>query len=79
MEHDVLFASIRAGKPRNTDFNLMTSSMLAMFGRDVAYSGQQLTWDQVLNSNVRLVPERVEWNGEFDPGGLPQPGRYKAV
>jgi predicted dehydrogenase len=79
VEHDVLFASIRAGKPRNADFNLASSSMLAMFGRDVAYSGQQLTWDQVLNSTVRLVPERVEWNGEFDAGGLPQPGRYKAV
>jgi predicted dehydrogenase len=79
VEHDVMFASIRAGKPRNTDWNLASSSMLAMFGRDVAYSGQQLTWDQVLNSTVKLVPDPVQWTGSFDPGGLPQPGRYKAV
>ncbi len=79
VEHDVLFASIRAGKPRNTDFNLASSSMLAMLGRDAAYSGQQLGWDQLLQSNVRLVPNPLTWTGSFDPGGLPQPGRYKAV
>ena len=79
VEHDVMFASIRAGKPRNTDWNLASSSMLAMLGRDVAYSGQQLTWDALLNSNVRLVPEKLVWSGEFDAGGPPQPGRYKAV
>ncbi|MNC91142.1 hypothetical protein D3C83_73410 [compost metagenome] len=53
--------------------------MLAMLGRDVAYSGQQLAWDQLLKSNVKLVPETMQWAGSFDPGGLPQPGRYKAV
>lgn len=79
VEHDVLFASIRAGKPRNTDFNLASSSMLAMLGRDVAYSGQQIAWDQLLKSTVKLVPQTMQWTGTFDPGGLPQPGRYKAV
>src|SRR5205085_1884218 len=32
-EHDVLFASIRAGKPKNDDLNLATSTLLALMGR----------------------------------------------
>ena len=32
-EHDVLFASIRAGKPKNDDLNLATSTLLAIMGR----------------------------------------------
>jgi predicted dehydrogenase len=79
VEHDVMFASIRAGKPRNTDWNLASSTMLALLGREAAYSGQQLAWDQALKSNVKIVPDPIQWAGSFDPGGLPQPGRYKAV
>ncbi len=79
VEHDVMFASIRAGKPRNTDWNLASSTMLALLGREAAYSGQQLAWDQALKSNVKIVPDPIQWTGSFDPGGLPQPGRYKAV
>jgi predicted dehydrogenase len=78
-EHNVMFASIRAGKPRNTDWNLATSTMLALLGREAAYSGQQLTWDQVLNSSVRILPTDLKWTGSHDAGGPPQPGRYKAV
>ena len=40
-EHDVLFASIRGGKPKNDDLNLATSTLLAIMGRDAAYSGQE--------------------------------------
>ena len=32
-EHDVLFAAIRAGKPKNDDLNLATSTLLAIMGR----------------------------------------------
>ena len=33
-------------------------------GPHAAYSGQQVTWEQALNSQVSLVPEPVDWNGE---------------
>jgi hypothetical protein len=74
-EHDVLFASIRSGKPKNDDLNLATSTLLAIMGRNAAYSGQQLTWDQVLNSQVSLVPKPVEWNAKHEVPGLAIPGR----
>ena len=76
-EHDVLFASIRSGKPKNDDLNLATSTMLAIMGRHAAYSGQQITWDQALNSDVSLVPKPVDWNAKHEVPGLAQPGRSK--
>ena len=60
----MLFASIRSGKPKNDDLNLATSTLLAIMGRQAAYTGQQVTWDQALNSQVSLVPNPVDWNGE---------------
>ena len=76
-EHDVLFASIRSGKPKNDDLNLATSTLLAIMGREAAYTGQQLTWDEVLNSQISLVPKPVEWNAKHEVPGLAQPGRSR--
>lgn len=74
-EHDVLFAGIRSGKPKNDDLNLATSTLLAIMGRQAAYTGQQVTWDQALNSQVSLVPKPIEWNAKHEVHGLAVPGR----
>jgi myo-inositol 2-dehydrogenase/D-chiro-inositol 1-dehydrogenase len=76
-EHDVLFTSIRSGKPKNDDLNLATSTLLSIMGRHAAYSGQQVTWDQALNSDVSLVPKPVDWSAKHEVPGLAQPGRSK--
>lgn len=78
-EHDVLFASIRAGKPKNDDLNLATSTLLAIMGRQAAYTGQQVTWEQSLNSQVSLVPSPIAWNGSHQTAGLAIPGQSKVV
>ena len=77
-EHDVLFASIRSGKPKNDDLNLATSTLLAIMGRHAAYTGQQVTWDQALNSQVSLVPKPVDWTAKHEVPGLAIPGRTQA-
>ena len=74
-EHDVLFAAIRSGKQKNDDLNLATSTLLALMGRHAAYSGQQVTWEQALNSQVSLVPKPVDWNAKHEVPGLAIPGR----
>jgi myo-inositol 2-dehydrogenase/D-chiro-inositol 1-dehydrogenase len=74
-EHDVLFEAIRTGKPKNDDLNLATSTLLALMGRHAAYSGQQVTWEQALNSQVSLVPKPVDWNASHEVPGLAIPGR----
>jgi predicted dehydrogenase len=78
-EHDVLFAAVRAGKPKNDDLNLATSTLLAMMGREAAYTGQQVTWEQALNSQVSLVPNPVEWTARHEVPGLAVPGRNSTL
>ncbi len=78
-EHDVLFESIRSGKPKNDDLNLATSTLLAIMGRQAAYTGQQVTWDQSLNSPVSLVPKPVDWNAQHTLPGLAVPGRSRVI
>ncbi len=78
-EHDVLFASIRQNRPINDGKRMATSTMLAMMGRMAAYTGQQITWDQALNSQERLVPENLDWNGKLEAPPLPRPGVTKFV
>jgi myo-inositol 2-dehydrogenase / D-chiro-inositol 1-dehydrogenase len=51
--------------------------MLAIMGRMAAYTGQQITWDQAMNSQERLGPERVEWDMSLPVAPLARPGVTK--
>ena len=72
-EHDRLFASIRQNQPINDGKRLCTSTLLAIMGRMAAYTGQEVTWEQALNSKESLVPDTIDWNGKLDvlPRALP--------
>ncbi len=78
-EHDVLFASIRKQQPVNNGKRMATSTLLAMMGRMAAYTGQEVTWDQALNSQEKLFPEHLEWNGSLPVAPRAQPGITKLV
>ena len=72
-EHDLLFASIRKSEPMNDGKRMATSTLLAMMGRMAAYTGQEITWDQAMNSQEKRVPDTIDWNGshEIMPRALP--------
>jgi predicted dehydrogenase len=55
-EHDEMFAAIRSGKPINNGRYMTVSTMMAILGRMVAYTGRQLTWDEAWNSKEDLTP-----------------------
>lgn len=78
-EHDVLFASLRKNAPVNDGQRLATSTLLAIMGRMAAYTGQQVTWDEAMNSQEALVPEKVDWNGSLETKPLAQPGVTKLI
>jgi len=61
----------------NDGKRMATSSLLAMMGRMSAYTGQQVTWDQALNSQDRLVPETIDWNGSLAVRPRAEPGITK--
>jgi myo-inositol 2-dehydrogenase / D-chiro-inositol 1-dehydrogenase len=78
-EHDLLFASIRKGQPMNDGKRMATSTLLAMMGRMAAYTGQQITWEQALNSQDRLIPETLDWNGKLEVRPRAEPGITKFI
>ena len=71
-EHDELFASIRSGKPFNDGEKGAHSSMVAILGRMVAYTGQRITYQQALNSKEDLTPLILIGTKLGVPAPLPQ-------
>ena len=74
VEHNEFFQSIRDGKPLNNGDRMVNSTMMAIMGRMAGYTGKELTWEQALNSQEKLVPEiTAGWETpvEFRPMALP--------
>lgn len=75
LEHQALFRAIRSGKPINNGVYMARSTMLAILGRMVDYTGRLLTWDEAINSEQVLAP--AAYSFDADPPVLPGPdGRY---
>ena len=74
-EHQDLIASILAGDPINEARAVAESTLTGILGREAAYSGQAITWDQALKSRTRLGPAEYK----FGPCPVPpvaMPGQY---
>lgn len=78
VEHDELFASIRAGRPINDGVAAAHSTLMAVMAREAAYTGKRLTWAQMLASQQNLAPANPAW-GAHAVGGVPMPGQYQFV
>jgi predicted dehydrogenase len=77
-EHADLIASIRAGKPLNEGRRVAESTLTAIMGRESAYSGQEVTWDQIMESKLDLRPDRLTW-GPMPIPSVALPGKYRLV
>ena len=76
-EHNELFASIRNGKPINDGEWMAHSTLMAIMGRLAAYTGQELTWEQAMNSEQKLVPDALSWDMKLDVPPMAMPGVTK--
>ena len=74
-----MFASIRSGNPINNGVRLAHSSLMAIMGRMAAYTGKDVTWEQALNSQERLVPEKLSWDMKLEVPPLAIPGKTKLI
>ena len=75
-EHTDLVASIRAGTPLNEARQVAESTLTAILAREAAYTGQDITWDEIMASNLDLTPGNIA----FGPMPFPpvaQPGLTK--
>lgn len=78
-EHAEFLDSIRRGKPINDGEHMCNGTLMAIMGRLAAYTGQEITWEQALNSQEQLVPEKLAWDGELPIAPMAVPGRTRFV
>ena len=53
------------------------SSMVAVLGRMAAYTGQEITYEQALNSQEKLVPDNLTWDSAAPEVKVAMPGQTK--
>jgi predicted dehydrogenase len=74
-EHIALLKSIRGEGPYiNEGVRTAESTMTAIMGRMSAYTGQELTWDQAINSDLSLVHEGLSFDKEYPVRPIAVPG-----
>lgn len=76
-EHIHLVESIRMGKKINQAEDLAYSNMVAILGREAAYTGKAITWDEIMASTLRYGPETYEMGPlpDYHEGVVPIPGK----
>jgi hypothetical protein len=78
-EHNELFASIRSGQPINDGHWMAQSTLMALMGRTAAYTGEEVTWEQIMGSQQKLVPDQLDWNMKLDIASMAMPGVTKVI
>jgi myo-inositol 2-dehydrogenase/D-chiro-inositol 1-dehydrogenase len=73
VEHTDLINSIRAGKPLNEMKQLAESTLTGILGREAAYTGGAVTWEQALDTPSQF-PAKLEW-GPMPVPAVPMPGQ----
>ena len=79
LEHKDFIESLRAGKPLNETEPVCDSSLTAIMGRESAYSGKTITWDEALNSKQDFTLETYDFDQPLAIGPVPMPGTYEFV
>ncbi|MGQ9576456.1 MAG: Gfo/Idh/MocA family protein [Thermoguttaceae bacterium] len=64
LEHQELFDSIRSGKPINNGQYMCLSTMLGILAQMVCYSGQQITWEEAMQSTHSFSLPRYDWDAQ---------------
>jgi predicted dehydrogenase len=76
VEHQELFAGIRAGTPINNGIYMAHSTLVAIMGRMACYTGELIEGQKALNSTESLTPESYEW-GDAPKIEVAMPGQTK--
>ena len=77
LEHVALFEAIRGKRNYiNNGVYMANSTLMAIMGREAAYTGKRLTYDEVMQDETALVPDGYTWDST--PPTVPdENGRYK--
>ncbi len=78
LEHVALMNAIRRNEPINNGDYMCKSTLMAIMGREAAYSGQVIKWEDAIKSDLKLGPDKATW-GEAPAVEIPMPGTYRFV
>ena len=73
-EHIDLVTAIRTGKPFNEAENTAMSTLVAIMGRISAYTGKDVTMDEMMNSDMKLGPKVYAFGKVDVPKNVPIAG-----
>ena len=88
IEHDKLFASLRSGNPLNHGDYMADSTLSAIMGQISCYTGQEITWAQISQSDFAYLPRPEDCRDWMEPPLKPRadgsyavcvPGRTKLI
>jgi predicted dehydrogenase len=76
-EHIHLVESIRLGKKINQAEDLAYSTQVAILGREAAYTGKAIKWDEIMTSDLRYGPTEYALGAlpDYHEGIAPKPGK----
>jgi len=76
-EHDVLFSAIRSGKAVNNADYMTRSTMITVMGQISCYTGKEVTWEQINQSDFYYPPKPEDCRDDMEPPVKPGPhGSY---
>ena len=79
-EHVDMVKSIRGEGPyMNRGMAVAESTMTGIMARESAYSGEEVTWDRIMKSELDLMPKAFDYKLKMDVPPLPVPGIYKLI
>ena len=67
VEHRELLKSVRAGKPLNCGDYMARSTRVGVMGQMSCYSGKEVTWDQVCQSDYFIPPKPEACTWDMEP------------
>lgn len=73
-EHMHLVYAIRTGNYVNEAERTAVSTLTAIMGREAAYTGKLITWDNILKSDLNLGPSKIEFGPVDMKFETPVPG-----
>ena len=76
-EHIDLITAIRTEKPFNEAENTAKSNLIAIMGRISAYTGKEVTWDEMMSSDLEYGPKELKWGSVDIDKSIPVPGTEK--
>jgi hypothetical protein len=74
IEHNEFFKAIRAGKPMNSGDYMVRSTLIGIMGQISCYTGKEVNWDQVSQSDFHFGPRPEDVRKDMEPPVKPGPG-----